>query len=206
MDTTWLMGLTGFALAIAATPGPNNTLAAAVAAAHGIGRTMPLLVGIAVGVSAIMFLGTAFGASVVADPLVAAALKWVGVLYLLWLAWQVGNADPLPPTADAAGHAGRERPGALQGVLLQAINPKLWLLVSGAVVAYGPGGRQLGPVGLAAFFALVCGVITFASVLAWAFLGASVGGRMKSRRAMRAFNLAMALLLVASLIPIVIES
>jgi len=204
MDAAWLMGLTGFSLALAATPGPNNTLAAAVAASHGIGRTLPLLAGIALGVSAIMFMVALFGTAVVADPVVTLVLKWSGVLYLLWLAWKVGSAEPSPPGADAGDPAGRPRPGTLQGVLLQLINPKLWLFVSGAVVAYGPGGQALGRIGLATLLALLGGGITFASVLAWALLGSSLGSRLKSRRAMRALNITMALLLVASLIPVVI--
>lgn len=57
---------------------------------------------------------------------------------------------------------------------------------------------------VAILFALVFGTMTFLSTLGWAALGASIGRRLVSRRAIRAFNIAMALLLVASLIPVIV--
>lgn len=204
MDNGWFAGLIGFAFAMAATPGPNNTLATASGATYGMARTLPLMSGIAIGVAAIMLVVAAFGASMIADPRVAAALKWIGIGYLLWLAWKIASAEPEPTPA------GRSKPGGAaplsftQGALLQFVNPKLWAMVSGAVVTYGQAGGPTGYLSLAILFAFIFGTMTFVSTIAWAALGASIGRLLASPRSTRAFNVAMAALLIASLIPIII--
>ncbi|MGH6760239.1 MAG: LysE family translocator [Phyllobacterium sp.] len=205
MDAGWLGGLIGFAFAMAATPGPNNMMAAASGANHGIARSLPFMTGIAIGVAAIMLAVAAFGSSVVTDRRVGSALKWAGVIYLLWLAWKIARAEP---AFDGSNGAKPERIAPLslaQGALLQFVNPKLWVMVSGAVVTYGQVSGETGRATLALLFAFIFGMMTFISTIAWAALGASVGQRLTSRRAVRAFNGAMAALLVASLIPIVLE-
>ncbi|MVA63172.1 LysE family translocator [Agrobacterium vitis] len=204
MDWGWLAGMTGFAFAMAATPGPNNTIVAASGAMHGLARTMPVMLGIAFGVASIMLAVTTFGISAITDPYVIAALKWAGVAYLLWLAWKIGSAAPLPNDLEKE-HQGAAAPlSFIQGAFFQFINPKLWIMVGSAVVTYGTM-KEMGPVQLAAIFALVFGGMTFVSVVAWAALGISVRRFLTSRRAVRTFNVVMAILLLISLIPIVFE-
>ncbi|WP_420963748.1 LysE family translocator [Brucella sp. IR073] len=199
------MGLLGFAIAMAATPGPNNMMAAASGATYGMGRSLPLSAGIATGVAAIMLVVAAFGSAVVTDPRIGAMLKWIGVLYLLWLAWKVGNAEPVVHEEETTKPARDGSPlSFLDGALFQLVNPKLWVMVSGAVVTYGQGANA-GRMNLAFLFATVFGMATFISVLGWTALGASIGRLLSSRRSIRVFNIAMAALLIVSLIPIVIE-
>lgn len=204
MDLGWLAGLTGFAIAMAATPGPNNTMVAASGATFGIARSLPLNAGIGAGVGAIMLLVAAFGSAVVADARVGTTLKWIGVVYLLWLAWKIGSAEPQVQGTESGGPTKGRPLSFIDGALFQVVNPKLWVMVSGAVVAYGQG-TNAGHLGLALLFAVVFGVATLVSVLAWTALGASVGRLLSSRRAVRVFNLTMSALLVASLIPVVFE-
>lgn len=204
MDTTWMIGLLGFASTMAATPGPNNTMVAASGATYGLARTLPLIAGIATGVAAIMAIVVMFGSPVVADGRIGAALKWIGVAYLLWLAWKIGTAEPLPDGSGAVTPTRTAPLSLAQGLLLQAVNPKLWVMVSGAVVTYGQTGDALAPWALAVLFASIFGATTLVSTVAWAVLGASMGRLVVSRRASKALNGAMAALLVLSLIPIVV--
>lgn len=205
MDFGWFAGLTGFAFAMAATPGPNNTMVAASGATYGVARTLPLMSGIGIGVGAIMLTVAAFGSSFVADPRVGAVLKWIGVAYLLWLAWKIAKAKPELETQSTEGSAKRAPLSFVQGALFQFVNPKLWVMVSGAVVTYGQTAGEDGRTTLALLFACVFGLTTFISTFAWSALGASVGRVLASRRAVRAFNIVMAALLVASLLPIILE-
>jgi len=205
MDSGWFAGMIGFAFVMAATPGPNNIMATASGATYGIARTLPLIGGIAIGVATIMLCVAAFGSSVAADPDVGATLKWIGVAYLLWLAWKLGSAKP-----DRAGSTKSEPreaapPTFVQGALFQFVNPKLWVMVGGAVLAYGPAGGVTGRPHLPLLFAFVFGTMTFLSTVAWAALGASIGRVLASHRAIRGFNVAMAMLMVASLVPIVLQ-
>lgn len=89
----------------------------------------------------------------------------------------------------------------VQGAFVQFINPKLLIMVGGAVVTYGTMG-QIGHFQRAVFFAVVFGGMTFISVVAWAALGVSFWRFLPSRRAVLTFNGAVASLLLTSLIPI----
>lgn len=204
MDSGWLAGLMGFAFAMAATPGPNNTLVTASGTVHGVVRTLPLMAGIAMGVGAIMLAVAALGSSLVMDSWAGAALRWVGVLYVLRLAWKIVSAEPKLNEPEAGKH-GEAMPLSFgQGAIFQFVNPKLWVMVSGALVTYGQQAGGMGRTTLAILFALVFGLTTFISTVAWTALGACVGRLLASPRSVRAFNLAMAVLLVGSLAPVVL--
>ncbi|MBY6315795.1 LysE family translocator [Alcaligenes faecalis] len=203
MDFPWLAGVVGFAFAMSATPGPNNTIVAASGAAYGIARSMPLMTGIGLGVAGIMLVVAAFGASLVSDPRVGSLLKWIGIAYLLWLAWKIAMAEPVPQNAVEV--TGSKPLSFIQGMLFQIVNPKLWVMVSGAVVTYGQAARGITGYTVAVLFACIFGFMTFISTVGWSALGASVGRLLTSRRSVRCFNVSMAILLVASLVPAIFE-
>lgn len=188
---------------MSATPGPNNTIVAASGASHGVARTLPVMAGIGMGVAAIMLAVAAFGASLVADPRVGGLLKWIGVAYLLWLAWKIATSEPTAP--DAVEPARSKPLSFVQGALFQIVNPKLWVMVGGAVVTYGQAAGGVQGLTVAILFSVIFGGMTFLSTVGWAALGASVGRFLTSRRSVRIFNGAMAALLVASLIPAILE-
>ena len=52
--TAWFASAAGFALAMSATPGPNNALVAATAANFGLRRSLPQVLGVSVGVMALL--------------------------------------------------------------------------------------------------------------------------------------------------------
>lgn len=83
------------------------------------------------------------------------------------------------------------------------MNPKAWITVVGAVSAYVPREGYFINV-LAA--AVVFGLVAVPSVGVWAAFGMAVGRFLSSPGRVRAFNVAMALLLVLSLYPILAEN
>ena len=85
MDLAWTLAASGFAFAMAGTPGPNNTMVTASGANYGFRRTLPVATGMAIGVAVIIFTVAAAGGAVVSEPSLHLALKWVGIVYLLWL-------------------------------------------------------------------------------------------------------------------------
>lgn len=205
MDLNWIAAVSGFALAMAGTPGPNNTMVTASGANYGFMRTLPFIAGITIGVAAIiMVVGTA-GTSVVGDPHVRTVLKWGGFAYLLWLAWKIATARPAIP-AERAMTASDDKPFTLvQGALFQLINPKLWVMVAGAVVTYGSAANDAGAFGIAMAFGIIFGIATLASTAAWALVGVGAGRVMRTPRRMRLFNGIMAAMLVVSLVPVMLE-
>lgn len=199
MDWSWILAASGFAFAMAGTPGPNNTMVTASGVNYGFRRTLPVATGMAIGVAAIIFTVAAAGGAVVSDPRVHLALKWIGIAYLLRLAWRIAKA-PVGLSAETS----RQRPFTfVEGALLQLVNPKLWVMVAGAVVTYG--GGVVGDFAIPFAFAVIFGGATLVSTLAWAGIGVGAGRFIKGEGSLRLFNRAMALLLVLSLVPVVFD-
>ncbi len=191
----WLFSVFAFALSMSGTPGPNNAMVAASGATFGFARTVPHLLGVAVGFPA-MLLVVALGAGDVmrTAPSLHEILKWVGAAYLLWLAFKIATARP------SAAETGctRARPLTfLQAALFQWVNPKAWIIALGAIATYTTSSNlTLQAVVLAAIFVTV----TVPSLAFWTMTGVGAARVLRTGRALRAFNLAMAALLVVSLL------
>jgi threonine/homoserine/homoserine lactone efflux protein len=174
-------------------------------ATWGFRRTVPHIVGISVGFPA-MLLAVALGAGEVlrAHPLALAVLRWVGAAYLLWLAWRIATARPeVEKGGVRAGHPGSAtgRPFSfLQAALFQWTNPKAWVIALAAMVTYTNGGGA--QVVQATLLATLFVPITLAAVAMWTLLGVGAARLLRTPRALRGFNIAMAALLVASLLPL----
>jgi threonine/homoserine/homoserine lactone efflux protein len=187
--------LVTFAVATAITPGPNNIMLTASGANFGFRRTLPHMLGVAIGFT-IMVLAIGLGLSEIFEcfPLIHEVLRCGGGAYLLFLAYRIATAAPTTP--DAAQPTGRPLT-FLQAALFQWINPKSWMMAVGAISAYTTVGGNL--LLESVLIALIFGAIGLPSTALWAGLGVAIGRVLQTRWALRAFNIAMALLLVASL-------
>jgi len=184
-----------FALATSVTPGPNNIMLTASGANFGFRRTIPHMLGVAIGFT-VMVLAIGLGLSEVfkALPVIHQLLRYGGAAYLLYLAYRIATAAPTTPDGARAG-----RPLTfLQAALFQWVNPKGWMMAVGAISAYTTVGGDL--VQESILIAGVFGAIGLPAVALWAGLGAAIGRLLQAKWALRAFNIAMALLLVASLV------
>lgn len=200
VDFSWFFSALAFAVAMGATPGPNNTMLAASGANYGFRRTLPHFFGVSVGFPA-MFLVVAFlGQSLLADPIVHGIMKWLGVAYLLWLAFAIARAKPKVEASDRAP----TRPlSFLQAALFQWINPKAWIIVAGAIATYTLPGRDSVTASLV--LATILLVVTLMTCAGWTLIGIGVSRMLTAPGSLRIFNWIMAALLVASLIPIILE-
>lgn len=132
------IGFWPFALAsalIELTPGPNMAWLAMVAATDGRRVGYAAVAGVALGLGLI---GTAaaFGlaAAVAATPAIYEALRWGGVLYLLWLAWD-GWRDAGDEAAN--GNNGVTLAAAFRrGLLTNLLNPKAALFYVAALPGF----------------------------------------------------------------------
>lgn len=189
-----LLALAGFAIVMSVTPGPNVLMVAAAAASHGLRATWPHMWGIALGFGAMLALvGLGLGAPIQALPWLQAVMRWVGVAWIVWLAWQIATAPP-PRSAGAAPLLGFWGAAAFQW-----INPKAWMISAAVATAYLDADEPLAPQ-----LALVAGVFILACIpctLLWAAFGAAMGRWLREPARLRAFNIVMALLLLASLWP-----
>lgn len=194
MAANILLALMGFCLVTSATPGPNNMMLMASGVNFGLRRTVPHMLGVALGFGAMVaILGLGLDRIVMGSAALAAALKWLSLAYVLWLAWRIATAAPPSPGA-APG-----RPlGFLAAAAFQWVNPKAWAMGLGALSAYSAGVG--GPLVVAAVFVLV----NLPVVAAWAAAGQGLQGLLSRPARLRAFNAAMAVLLVMSMLPVVL--
>lgn len=184
-----------FAVIMAFTPGPNNAILMASGIAHGFRRTIPAVCGVALGFPFLaLCVGLGLGKLLEAVPGFHAILKWGGAAYLLWLAWKIAIDTPSGETGSA-----NDKPlNFLQAFGFQWINPKAWVFAISAVADYTlPQDYWLG---LAVIVAtLVFTGITSAST--WAAFGSALKTWLSSPRWFRLINIALALSLVLSLLP-----
>lgn len=190
-----LPALTAFAFVSSITPGPNNLMLMVSGANFGFSRSAPHMLGVGIGLTVMIVLVGA-GLIQVFDtwPVSHAILKTASVIYLLWLAWKIANASA-PKDANAAA-----RPlSFVQAALFQWVNPKTWTMALTAISIFAPD-RSITAI---FWVALVFGLINLPSVSTWTLLGGQMWRILSSPTRLRLFNVSMALLLVASLYPVV---
>jgi threonine/homoserine/homoserine lactone efflux protein len=190
-----LLPLLTFVVASSVTPGPNNLMVLTSGANWGLLRTMPHIMGIVLGFP-VMILGVGIGVSALfeAAPWLHTVLKYVAFVYLCWLAWRIATA------ARPGESRGIQRPLNLwEAAAFQWVNPKGWaLVVSGTAMFVDPAGNKLLQIiGIAALFAIV----VLPNGVAWAVFGRGIARFLSNDTRRRWFNIAMAVLLVASTVP-----
>ena len=193
MDTQLVTALTLFAFVNSVTPGPNNLMLLASGVNHGFRATLPHMMGISVGVFVLLAsVGLGLGLLFERVPQLYLVLKWLGVAYLLYLAWCVA-------TAEAPQDAAASRPIGFWGAAgFQWVNPKAWVMAVGAFSNYGPAHSSGAVVlGTATLFA----VVNLPTISLWALFGSRLRHGLRIPRYRRIFNSVMAVLLVASLAP-----
>jgi threonine/homoserine/homoserine lactone efflux protein len=190
-----LASLVAFSILSAGTPGPNNILLWASGAAFGFRRTLPHVVGTAIGIGSMtLAVAMGLGAVLAAFPSLAVAMKVAGSVYLLYLAWQVAGAQALDRT-DVA------RPlGLLQASALQAINPKSWIFVLGALTTFRPASLPVVAGTLLVAGTMVLVILPTAS--AWALGGELIDRLLASTRARRTVSFVLAGLLVVTIVSV----
>src|SRR5689334_24691234 len=86
-------------LIVEITPGPNMAYLAALSLSRGAAMGLAAVAGVALGLS-VYGVAAAFGVAAIIEnsPILYEALRWAGVLYLLWLAWEAwSTADDIAP-------------------------------------------------------------------------------------------------------------
>jgi threonine/homoserine/homoserine lactone efflux protein len=197
MSFDLLLPFAVFALVSSITPGPNNFMLLASGVNFGFRSSVPHMVGISVGFF-VMVVAVGFGLAEMFTqfPWLYVLLKWVGGIYMLYLAWCIATSGP-PQGASTPERVGRPM-SFLGAAAFQWVNPKAWLMAIGAFSTYVPATSGLMTVVIAAaIFAL----INLPSVGVWVLFGSSMRHLLSVRRNLLIFNYTMAGLLVASLYP-----
>ncbi|WP_242011030.1 LysE family translocator [Vibrio furnissii] len=196
MMVSLLSAMTLFAFVGAVSPGPVNVMATYAGAQFGWRKASIHVLGASVAYVLVVFIcGVALGEMSQGIPLLVPVMRWVGSLYLLYLAVRILLAKDLglksnPQMAMKALF--------VQGSLIQLLNPKAWIFASSGVSLYVL--NQVNTHSALGWFCSLSLVICFIGVGVWAVLGQSVAQWLNSPRRQRWFQLILAAMLCVSMI------
>jgi threonine/homoserine/homoserine lactone efflux protein len=195
-DPARVIAFMTFSAVVAGTPGPSNALLTTVGARVGVRRGLASLLGQVTGMGAILFTITlGLGNVLLAHPLVLQVLKWGGAAMLCWLAWRIATAGQAEEATNAPA-------GFLGMAAFQWVNPKGWLAGVAAIATF-LDRRAGGALAQAVILAILFTLVALPSCLPWLAFGAALQRFLRTPRARRILNSAMAALLAASTILLV---
>ena len=201
MSHQLLLAFVVFAAVMYITPGPNNIMLLSSGLTFGFRPTVPHILGVTFGFAFMIgAVGVGLGTVFLAYPILQTILKWGGVAYLVYLAAAIAMAGPVK-----AEEGGRQRgPMTFFGAaMFQWINAKGWVIVISTITAYAAIASFPWNIAIQVVLFLLLGAL---SCSAWALFGSALRPLLSSRTAVRSFNITMAVLLLASLIPVFLEA
>src|SRR6516162_6634508 len=200
MSHQLLFAFVVFAIVMFFTPGPNNIMVLSSGLTYGFRRTLPHIAGVTFGFAfMVAAVGAGLGTIFIAYPLLQTVLKYAGAAYLIYLAAAIAASSPAK-----ADPGGRRGPMTFWGAaMFQWVNVKGWVAVIGTITAYAAIARFPLNIVIQVVTFLVMGT---ASITTWTLFGSALRPVLTSARAVRLFNVAMAILLLASLIPVFVDA
>ena len=130
-------------------------------------------------------------------PLLYQILKWVGFAYIVWLAYLIIRSTSKSETGQA------QYIGFWKATTFQFVNPKAWVVIGSFMATMVPVGSGFLA---SAFVCLVFLVFTYPGALLWAVAGQVLKDWLSKPTRRKVFNIASAILLVLSMLPVILTS
>ncbi|MEL6827710.1 MAG: LysE family translocator [Pseudomonadota bacterium] len=113
-------------LALMSTPGPSHLLMLSNSGAHGFGRSLATAAGdLTANMLQMLAAGLGLAALITTSGMALSVIKWVGVVYLIWLGLRmIRNASDNASSGGAASQTASLNGLWLQGFITSAANPK----------------------------------------------------------------------------------
>lgn len=166
------------------TPGPNMGWLALIAAGRGRTAALAAVAGVTLGLAAWMLAAVAgVSALVLQWPWLFQIIRWAGVLYLVWLAWEAWRG---PGTGPADSGEGSRRTLFLKGLLANLLNPKAAVFYTALLPTFirpGAGSTVAQALTLGGLHLAVATTIHAAIVVTAAGAGGPVLRRLEGRTA-----------------------
>ena len=186
-----------FAFSSGITPGPNNIMLMSSGVNFGVKASLPHLAGICIGFPCmVLAIGMGLSALFQTYPILHLVIKYVGITYLLYLAWLIAHSS-----SKMEGKQTSKPLSFIQAAAFQWVNPKGWIMAVGAVATFTSIEQPLTPqvVTIASVFLS----IAFPCAIVWLGFGVALKRLLKNQGQQKWFNITMALLLVVSIIPMI---
>lgn len=186
MEIGALLVFAGALFVAAGSPGPSIAALVARVISRGPADVLPFLAAMWIG-EAIWLTFAVFGLAALAQSFnaVFVALKWAGVVYLIYLAWKMWHA-PVHVSADALPERGSGLRLFAAGLAVTLGNPKIMVFY----LALLPTIIDLSHLSLTGWFELTATMLAVLVMidLLWVFLAARARRLFASPRALRAVN------------------
>ena len=168
------------------TPGPGNILAMNTTTRFGWEKGRRLILGICCGYFLVQMVCTLtlYSLNIVLSP-VLSVLKYVGTIYMIWLAAHIAISRPETSHSNKA-------PNFSTGLLLQLVNIKIYFYISTLLTAYLIPYIESFPLLVLAGVGVTA--VGSAASLTWAFLGVKL--QASYEKYFRLINIILALLLL----------
>ena len=198
LDLPNILSFTTFAIVTALTPGPNNILLSVSGTNFGLRQTLPHICGVVFGFTLIVVLsGFGLGWLLMKFPFFQGILKVFGMLVILYLARKIWRLEIID-------NSHNERPMFFhEAFLFQWVNPKGILVILTAISTYTNTNENFYEtliVVTSIFF-----LVAWGSALIWTLSGVLIGKFLKTGRRQSWFNRISALLLVATILPVLVQ-
>lgn len=182
-----MLNFTAAIFLLLVTPGPGVLSLAGVGAAFGFRSGLRYMTGLFIGTNFVaLAVVTGLGALVLASPVMRVLLLALSTGYLLYLAARIALAGSTIAFAPAA-----RQPGIRDGLLLQAVNPKAYVVNTTLFTGFPLfAGSYVTEV---AMKFVIINVIWVSIHFLWLWLGASVKRMALPPRTQRVINVCMAL-------------
>jgi len=196
-----ILSIATFTMSTVMSPGPNNIMLLSSGLTFGYKKTMPLMFGIILGFPLmVLIIGLGLGALFERFPIVLNVLKIVGILYLFWMAYKIARNTS---SYEVDENEQSKSFTFIQSALFQWVNPKAWIMaITSISVFVSSNENSMFQVILIAF--IYCLSLCISSNT-WAFGGILLKKFIRNAKSVQKINIVMALLLVASVLPMLFE-
>jgi threonine/homoserine/homoserine lactone efflux protein len=183
------------ALVIEITPGPNMTYLAALSLSSGMRTGFAAVAGIALGLSTYGIVA-ALGVAALIDnsPALYALLRWSGVAYLLWLAWESWSSERETSPEETDGTSDSPWPAFRRGLITNLLNPKaavFYVAVLPDFIRADGGSVVMQTLLLSLVYVSIATTIHSAIVALAGTLQATIGGKQHRRTIRRSLALVL---------------
>ncbi|MBQ0748818.1 MAG: LysE family translocator [Roseovarius sp.] len=142
VDPLTLLAFVPAGLALNLTPGADMMFCLGLGLRAGPRPALAASAGISAGgMVHVTLAGLGLAAAIAAQPVVLDVIRWLGVGYLLWLAWGALRMGPLRPDARVMGGTRAFR----EGMMVNLLNPKVILFVLAFVPQFVDPARAILP-------------------------------------------------------------
>ena len=193
-----LISIVSFTLATVLTPGPNNIMMLSSGLTFGYKKTIPHMIGVAIGFPLMVIaVGLGIGVMFESFPIVYKVLKYIGISYLLWMAYKIATSND-----SYENKTQNTKPFTfIQAALFQWLNPKAWIMAISSTTSFIVSNHNTTlQVLIIAFIYFLSGII---STNTWTLGGVFLNKFIKNRNSVKIFNITMALFIVLSVIPFI---